>query len=154
MVDLSLQKRLASEVLGVGTSRIWIDPLRIDEVVDAITREDIKKLIKEGIIQVKPIHSNSRARWRYRHSQRKKGRRRGYGKRKGAKTARMNKKEVWMNRIRKIRRYLKYLRDHGMIDRKTYRRLYMLAKGGVFHSLASLKTYMIENGILKEEVIR
>ncbi len=150
MVDLSLQKRLAAEVLGVGVSRIWIDPTRIDEVVDAITREDIRKLIKDGVIQVKPIHGNSRARWRYRHQQRRKGRRRGYGKRKGVKTARMDEKEVWMNRIRKIRRYLRYLRDHGVIDRKTYRRLYMLAKGGVFHSLASLRTYMIEKGILKE----
>ena len=150
MTDLSLQKRLAAEVLGVGVSRIWIDPSRVEDVVDAITREDIRRLIKEGVIQVKPVHGNSRARWRIRHQQRRKGRRRGYGKRKGAKTARMDEKEMWMNRIRKIRRYLRYLRDHGVIDRKTYRRLYMLAKGGVFHSLASLRTYMVEKGILKE----
>ena len=151
MTDLTLQKRLAAEVLGVGVSRIWIDPTRIDEVMDAITREDIKRLIKDGVIRVKPIHGNSRARWRYRHEQRKKGRRRGHGRRKGAKNARQDKKEVWMYRIRKIRRYLRYLRDHGVIDRKTYRRLYMLAKGGAFHSLSSLKMHMVEMGILKEE---
>jgi len=150
MTNLSLQKKLAAEILDVGISRIWIDPSRVDEVVEAITREDIKRLIKDGVIRVKPIHSNSRARWRIRHLQRKKGRRRGYGKRKGVKTARIDEKEVWMNRIRKIRRYLKYLRDNNVIDRKTYRRLYMLAKGGVFHSLASLRTYMVEKGILKE----
>ncbi len=150
MTDLSLQKRLAAEVLGVGVSRVWIDPTRIDEVMDAITREDIKRLIKDGVIRAKPIHGNSRSRWRMRHRQRRKGRRRGYGKRKGAKTARMDDKEIWMNRIRKIRRYLRYLRDHGVIDRKTYRRLYMLAKGGVFHSLASLRTHLIEKGIIKE----
>ncbi len=150
MTDLSLQKRLAAEVLGVGKSRIWIDPNYIDEVADVITRQEIRKLIKDRIIQVRPVHKNSRGRWRKRHEQRKKGRRRGYGKRKGAKTARLDEKEVWMHKIRKIRGYLRYLRDHGIIDRRTYRRLYMLAKGGTFHSLASLKHYMKDKGILKE----
>lgn len=150
MTDLSLQKRLAAEILGVGESRIWIDPERIDEVADAITKNEIRGLIKSGVIRVKPVHKNSRERWRKRHKQERKGRRRGHGKRKGRKTARKDRKEDWMNRIRKIRRYLRYLRDHGIIDRRTYRRLYMLAKGGTFHSLASLKHYMKEKGILKE----
>ena len=149
MPDLTLQKRLAAEILGVGVSRVWIDPTRVDEVIDAITREDVRRLIRDGVIQVKPIHGNSRGRWRIKHMQRKKGRRRGYGKRKGAKSARLDPKDVWMSRIRKMRRYLRYLRDHGIIDRKTYRRLYMLAKGGMFHSLAGLRNYMIEKGLLK-----
>ena len=46
MSDLSLQKRLAAEILGVGESRIWIDPNRIEDVADAITREEIRGLIK------------------------------------------------------------------------------------------------------------
>jgi len=150
MTDLSLQKRLAAEVLGVGESRIWIDPDHIDEVMDAITRNEIRRLIKDRIIQVRPVHVNSRERWRKRHEQRKKGRRRGHGKRKGRKTARRDRKEEWMHRIRKIRRYLRYLRDKGIIDRKTYRRLYMLAKGGTFRSLNSLKHYMKDHGIVKE----
>ncbi len=149
-MDLSIQKRLAAEVLGVGESRIWIDPTRIEDVEGAVTKEEIRRLIKEGVIRVKPAKGNSRARWRERHEKRKKGRRRGPGKRKGAKTARLSKKEAWMNTIRKIRRYLRYLRDHGMIDRRTYRRLYMLAKGGTFRSLSSLKTYMKEQGLLKK----
>ncbi len=150
MPDLTTQKRLAAEILGVGVSRIWIDPERIDDVAEAITREDIKRLIHDGVIKVKPIHGNSRARWKVRHEQRKKGRRRGYGRRKGDATARHDRKENWMNRIRKIRRFLRYLRDHNMIDRRTYRRLYRLAKGGVFKSLASLKHYLKEHEILKE----
>jgi len=149
-LDLSLQKRLAAEVLGVGESRIWIDPDRIEDVEGTVTKEEIRRLIKEGVIRAKPVKGNSRARWKERHEKRKKGRRRGPGKRKGAKTARLSKKEAWMNRIRKIRRYLKYLRDRGVIDRKTYRRLYMLAKGGTFKSLSSLKSYMKEQGLLKK----
>ncbi len=150
MTDLSLQKRLAAEVLGVGESRIWIDPEEIDRVMDAITREEIKRLIHDGVIKVKPVHGNSRARWRIRHEQRKKGRRRGHGRRKGDKTARHDDKEDWMNRIRKMRRFLRYLRDHNIIDRRTYRRLYRLAKGGVFKNLSSLKHYLKEHGIVEE----
>ncbi len=150
MTDLSLQKRLAAEVLGVGESRIWIDPEEIDRVMDAITREEIKRLIHDGVIKVKPVHGNSRARWRIRHEQRKKGRRRGHGRRKGDKTARHDDKEDWMNRIRKMRRFLRYLRDHNVIDRRTYRRLYRLAKGGVFKNLSSLKHYLKEHGIVEE----
>ncbi|MCC6058463.1 MAG: 50S ribosomal protein L19e, partial [Desulfurococcaceae archaeon] len=51
-------------------------------------------------------------------------------------------------RIRKIRRFLKWLRDQKIIDSKTYRRLYRLAKGGAFDSLASLKRYLKENNLL------
>lgn len=146
MADLSLQKRLAAEVLGVGVSRVWIDPSQLDRVSSAITREDIKKLVREGIIRVAPEHTPSRGRWRKRHEARKKGRHRGLGRRKGVASARRDEKEVWMARIRKMRAYLKYLRDHGVIDRRTYRRLYMWAKGGMFPTFASLKRWLEEHG--------
>ncbi|ALL01053.1 50S ribosomal protein L19E [Pyrodictium delaneyi] len=144
--DLSMQRRLAAEILGVGESRIWIDPSRIDDVASAITREEVRRLIKEGVIKVKPKHSPSRGRWRERHEARKKGRHRGYGRRKGEASARRDPKEEWMHRIRKMRRYLRYLRDHGVIDRRTYRKLYMWAKGGMFPTFASLKRWLEEHG--------
>ncbi|MEL9908792.1 MAG: 50S ribosomal protein L19e [Desulfurococcus sp.] len=150
MSDLTLQKRLAADLLGVGVSRIRVDPGRIEDVEAAITREDVRRLIKEGAIWVAPKHGITGYSSKVRHKQRVKGRRRGHGKRKGSKTARLDEKEVWMNKIRKIRRYLRYLRDKKFIDAKTYRRLYMLAKGGHFNSLSSLKLYLKENNILKE----
>jgi len=136
--------RLAAEILGVGESRIWIDPTRLADVSEAVSKEDVRRLIEEGAIKVEPKRRNSRARWKVRHEQRKKGRRRGYGKRKGKASARQDPKEAWMNRIRKIRRFLRYLRDHEVIDRRTYRELYMKAKGGMFDSLSNLKTYLRE----------
>ena len=136
--------KLAAEVLGVGESRIWIDHRKLEEVGEVVSKEDVRKLIKKGVIKVEPEKGNSRARWKVRHEQRKKGRRRGYGKRKGKATARQDPKEAWMYRIRKIRRFLRYLRDHDIIDRKTYRELYMKAKGGMFDSLSSLKMHLKE----------
>lgn len=150
MTDLTLQKRLAAKILGVGVSRIRIDPTRISDVAQAITGEDVKKLIKEGAIWAEPVRGVAGYSSKVRRRQRAKGRRRGHGKREGSKHARADPKEIWMNKIRRIRRYLRYLRDHGVIDRKTYRRLYMLAKGGYFASLASLRLYLKEKGILKE----
>ena len=146
MTDLSTQKRLAAEILGVGVSRIWIDPKRISDVEEALTRDDIRRLIKEGVIRALPARSPSRERWRKRHEARKKGRHRGPGRRKGEATARRDPKEEWMHRIRKMRRYLRYLRDHGVIDRRTYRKLYMWAKGGMFPTFASLQRWLEEHG--------
>ncbi len=149
MVDLSVQKRLAAQLLGVGESRVWLDPENLDRISEAMTREEVRKLIHDGVIGVKPVHSNSRARWRRVHQQKKKGRRRGHGSRKGKATARTPKKEVWMTRIRKMRRYLRWLRDHGYIDARTYRRYYMLAKGGAFRSLSSIRMHLESEGVLR-----
>lgn len=152
MADYRLQRRLAAQILGVGESRIWIDPNPevAEEIEQAVTRKDVEALIKRGLIRVEPKKGNAGYSSKVRQVQRRKGRRRGYGKRKGKSTARADPKEEWMNRIRKIRRYLRYLRDKGAIDRKTYRRLYMLSKGGVFKDLASLRRHLRDKGIIQE----
>ena len=152
MADYRLQRRLAAQILGVGESRIWIDPNPevAEEIEQAVTRKDVEALIKRGLIRVEPKKGNAGYSSKVRQVQRRKGRRRGYGKRKGKSTARADPKEEWMNRIRKIRRYLRYLRDKGAIDRKTYRRLYMLSKGGVFKDLASLRRHLRDKGLIQE----
>jgi large subunit ribosomal protein L19e len=152
-MNYRLQRRLAAKVLGVGESRVWInpDPEVSDDIADAITREDVRGLVRQGLIDVKPKKGNSHSGWLERRMKRRRGHRRGYGKRKGVKSARLDPKEDWVNRIRKMRRYLRYLRDKEVIDKKTYRKLYRLAKGGMFHNLSSLKRYMRDHGILREE---
>jgi len=142
-------KRMAAELLGVGIHRVWIDPERLEDVEDAITREDVRRLIKDGVIKTKPIKGVSRVRARFRHEQRKKGRRRGCGRRKGVKSARLDTKEAWVCRIRAIRNFLKYLRKRRIISRSTYRRLYMLAKGGTFTSVSHVKTYIREHKLAR-----
>ncbi len=150
-MDYRLQRRLAAELLGVGESRIWInpDPEYAEDIEQALTRRDVENLIKRGLIRVIPAKGNAH-RWLERRRQRAKGRRRGPGKRKGPATARSDPKEEWMHRIRRIRRYLRWLRDHGVIDRRTYRRLYRLAKGGAFRSLSALRKHLEEEGIIRQ----
>ena len=83
--------------------------------------------------------------------QKKKGRRSGYGSRKGAKYARLPKKERWIRTIRPIRIYLRNLRDEGRIKKSVYRLYYRKAKGGEFRSKHHLQTHLISGGILNKE---
>ncbi|MEM4659505.1 MAG: 50S ribosomal protein L19e [Sulfolobales archaeon] len=147
MVDLTLQRRLAAEILNVGENRVRFDPERIADIESALTKEDVRKLIKEGVIWAEPSGRNSRGRWKERHEKRKRGHRRGPGKRKGAKGAREDPHERWVKTVRKIRRFIKWLRDNDVIDTATYRRLYRLAKGGAFKNLPDLKRHLVAMGI-------
>jgi large subunit ribosomal protein L19e len=136
---------MASESLKIGKNRVWIDPERGEDVEEAITREEIRKLIHEGVIKAAPKKGVSRGRTRVIQAKRKKGLKKGMGSRKGKKTARMPRKELWKRRIRAIRAYLKDLRDRRIIQRDIYRRLYLLAKGGTFRDIDHVEQYIESN---------
>ncbi len=141
-MKLDVKKRIAADILKVGQSRIWIDPSNVEEISKAITKEDIRILIEQGIIKVKPKRGVSKGRSRELKSQRKKGRRKGHGSRKGAEKARTNKKRRWINRIRPLRRILKAVKSSGKLTSKKYRELYNKAKGNFFRSSVHLKSYI------------
>jgi large subunit ribosomal protein L19e len=148
-MKLDKKRRIAARILGVGVHRIWIDPERMEDVSTALTRADIKRLLKEGTIRVKQELGVSRGRARERMLKRKAGRRRGHGRRKGAAAARTPKKARWIQTIRPIRRRLSELKKEGAINVHEYRKLYRMAKGGAFKSKAHLETHLRERGILK-----
>ncbi len=54
-MDLSLQRRLAAEILNVGEDRVWIDPTKVEEVAKALSKQDIRELINKGIIRKKDV---------------------------------------------------------------------------------------------------
>ncbi len=146
-MDLSTQKEMAADVLDCGKNKVWIDPDMQDEVEDAITKADIRRLVQRGIIEKKKSNGQSRGRARKNKKQKDKGRRKGHGKRKGS---RKKQKEKWISRIRAQRKFLKDLRNEGKIDRSTYRSLYRKSKGGRFDSKKQLKNFINKEGLLKE----
>ena len=150
-MDVKFQRRLAAEILKCGEERVWMDPNALEEIKEAVTRDDIRMLIKRGLIKKKQKKGTSRVRANYLKMQKEKGRRKGHGSRKGRKYARYPRKERWIKTIRPIRATLRDLRDSGMIDRRTYRKFYRWAKGGVYKSRNHLLMHLKTEGYLKEE---
>ena len=150
MTDLRNQRRMAASLLKSGKNRVWMDYDRVDEIAKAVTKDDIRVLIKGEAIKSKQKMGISGGRKKYIVNQKKKGRRRGQGTRKGAKFARYPKKERWMNTIRPIRSYLRNMRDEKQINASIYRKYYMKSKGGEFRSKHHLVTRLISDGIIKE----
>merc|ERR1711991_870656 len=118
--SLKLQKRLAASVLGCGQRKVWLDPLESSDIGLANSRQNIRRLIKDGLIIKKPPVMHSRARVRARHEAKRKGRHTGAGKRKGTRNARMP------------RRMLRKYRATDKIDTHLHHELYMKVKGNVF----------------------
>ncbi|MHA1821733.1 MAG: 50S ribosomal protein L19e [Promethearchaeota archaeon] len=150
-MNTSAQRRIAAEILKCGKNRVYMDPEFLDEIEMAITRDDISNLIRQGIIRKRQIIGVSRSKANLRHDRKIRGRARGLGKRKGKRTARMPRKRAWINQIRPQRRKLKELRDEGKIERSTYRKLYLQAKGGAFKSTNFMLRYMEENKLIRKK---
>ena len=131
----------------VGIHRIGINPDYLDEVTNAVQKDDIRQLIEEGIIKAKPLVGNSRGRARKAEYQKAKGRRKGHGSRKGTANARNPRKHRWMKTIRAQRRTLKDMLSDSTISPSQYRYFYRKAKGGSYRSVAHLKTNIELEGI-------
>ncbi len=139
----SLQKKLAAKILKVGQSKVWLDPAQIKDIKAAITRIDVKKLIKKNSIKVLPDKVPM---------PKEKGRKkRTEGKRKGAKFSTLPEKRRWIATVRPLRRMLKELKISNEIDTQTYKKMRSLVKGGMFRSRSHLKLYLEQHGFLKKK---
>ncbi len=143
VVNLKAKKRLASRVTGVGVHRIRFDSDHLDDVADAITRENIRSLITANTIQIKPFTGTSRGRAQEKKDQKKK-RGTGQGSKKGRKGARVGKKEVYVAKVRSLRRLLKIAKDRKDITNPEFWSLYKKIGGNTVRNKAHLRLLMEE----------
>ncbi|MEM4634205.1 MAG: 50S ribosomal protein L19e [Candidatus Anstonellaceae archaeon] len=142
-------RRIASEILGVGKSKIKFAKDALSKIDEALTREDVRVLINEGAIySIKP-RGVSRFRGREKHHQLKKGRRFGIGSRRGSIKSRQGKKENWMAKVRAQRKHLKELAKAGKLPKDALRKIYLMIKGNAFRGVKALDAYLKENKMLK-----
>ena len=143
VVNLRAKKRLVSRITGVGIHRVRFDSDHLDDISDAITRENIRSLITANTITIKPLKGTSRGRAQLKKIQKNK---RGTkaGSKEGKKGARIGKKEVYVAKVRSLRYLLKVAKDRKDITNKEFWSLYKKVGGNTVRNKAHLRTLIDE----------
>lgn len=146
---MKIQKRLAAQILKCSKKKVVFDQTKLSEINEAITKADVRGLIKDHFIAKKRDIGISRFRARKLARQKAKGKRKGFGSRKGKAGARTPRKLGWMNRVRLQRSVIKSLKKSKKITKQDYRMLYAKVKGGFFRSRRHLQIYLAEHKLVK-----
>ncbi len=139
IMGLSTIKRLASDILGAGISRVHIRPDGIVRAKEALTRNDVRSLIKEGIVYKEPVKG--------RRKKTEKKRKRS-GRRHGSST--QDQKKMWMRQVRSQRKYLVQLLSEGSLENEHKWIIYSKIKSGIFKSRNAMHAYLKEAKMLKD----
>ena len=143
VVNLKAKKRLVSRVMGVGVHRVKFDSDHLDDVADAITRENIRSLITANTIKIKSFVGTSKGRAHHKKAQKNK---RGtkQGSKQGRKGARVGKKEIYVAKVRSLRRLLKIAKDRKDLTNPEFWALYKKVGGNTVRNKAHLRLLMDE----------
>ena len=144
-MNLTRKKQLAAKTLKVGKNRIHFNEDNLNEIKEAITKQDIRELYAEGIITIKPVKGRKKIK--------KRKTRRGPGKIK----KKVNKrKQIYVKITRKLRTYLKELKGKGVVDRELFWKLRKKIRMRDFRSKAHFKEYLVNTekiSVKPEELI-
>jgi large subunit ribosomal protein L19e len=130
-MNLSKKKELAVRTLKVGKERIVFVKARLDEIKEAITKQDIRDLNKDGAIIIREVVGRKTIVGR--------NRRRGPGKIK--KKVNKRKKE-YMALTRKLRKYVRGIKIQGRISPEEGKELRKKIRNKTFRSKSHMKDYL------------
>lgn len=129
-MDLSKKKSLAARTLGVGVARVKFNSSSLNEIKEAITKQDIRDLVASKAIFVSEITGRKAIQPRKR-------------KRAGSIRMRPNtRKRSYMVLTRKLRAYLSEIKKHGNLSNEEFSSLRKGIRGKMFRSKSHLKEYI------------
>ncbi|MFZ1970853.1 MAG: 50S ribosomal protein L19e [Candidatus Nanoarchaeia archaeon] len=130
-MKLNKKKALAAKVLGVGKNRIIFVEPRLDEIKEAITKNDIRNLRADGAIILREIKAK--------RSKPKNKTKRSPGNIK--KNAKDTKRE-YMTITRKLRKHVLLLKNKSLITKEQALDLRKKIRNRYFKSKSQLKEYL------------
>jgi len=130
-MNLGKKKSLAARALNVGKARIVFLKAGLEEIKEAITKQDIKQLKTEGAILVKDVKGRTKK-----------------IKRKNRKNAgnirkKVNKrKQEYVIMTRKLRRHVAELKKQGKLSPEEVKEMRRKIRNRIFKSKAHLKEHI------------
>ena len=128
MQNLNKKKELAARTFGVGVNKIFFDTRRLNDVKEAITKQDMRDLLSDGAISIKENIG--------RKMKEKSKTRRGVGK---IKIKKKKGKREYVILVRKLRIYVGELRLQGKIPKEQFYELRKKIKARAFKDKSHLK---------------
>jgi len=131
-MNLKKKKELAARTFKIGKEKVVFLKSRLDEIKEAITKQDIISLKKEGAIIVK----NSRGK-------KKLVKKRGKARSPGNIRKNVNKrKQEYVILTRKLRKHVAELKRQGNISKEELSDIRKKIRNRIFRSKAHLKEYI------------
>ena len=144
-MSIKLTKRTAASTLKRGKSSIRIKHDALEDAGKAITREDVRALIKNGRVYALKEKENISVYSKILKDKRAKGRRRGKGRKKGTRKARGTM--TYQKKVRAQRRILAELKKEKAINNEMFKKFYALVKGGTFQTKMILINHIKSRGV-------
>ena len=130
-MKLRKKKKLTAETIGVGKDRIIFVEERLDEIKEALTKQDIRDLFTEGAIKLREVKG--------RKTNVKRKNKKGPG---NIKKKVKNRKQEYVKITRKLRGYTRELKNQGRLSREEAKEIRKRIRNRDFKSKANLKNYI------------
>jgi len=130
-MNLNKKKELVARTFGVGKERIVFVNGRLEEIKEAITKQDIKDLHQDNAILIKEVRGRKKV-------QKKKKKRSVGNVRKKLK----NRKENYVILTRKLRSVVKELKKQGKLSQVEFKEFRKKKRNKEFKSKTHLKNYL------------
>ncbi|MBT3404835.1 hypothetical protein HN832_02110 [archaeon] len=129
-MNLRKKKELTARTLNVGKARINFVEARLEEIKEAITKQDIRDLLKDGAILIKNVQGRKKIKTKVKRST-------------GNIRKKVNdRKKKYVIMTRKLRAYVNELKKQKALNIEEVNEIRKRIRNKMFRSKANLKEYI------------